>query len=205
MYERMIAFDIDGVLANFTRGFTRIAHRLYGSPVGDGASQETWFFEDYPQLGLNKEQCDFSTGAIWQEIKSSPFFWAELDALNPSVMPRIDAIKNKLFITNRAGVDPIGQSEQFLELHGILNPVVFLAAKKAPIVAQYHVVAMVDDYYPNVVEVKEVLPAGYVALHYTNYNRMHHETWLANGGEITLSVDHFIDECERRGYIEYGD
>jgi phosphoglycolate phosphatase-like HAD superfamily hydrolase len=30
-----LVFDIDGVLANFTRGFTRIANKLFGTPVGD--------------------------------------------------------------------------------------------------------------------------------------------------------------------------
>lgn len=204
MHEQVISFDIDGVLANFVRGFTRIAHRLFGTPVCDAQAQESWFFEEYPQLGLTKEQCDFANGPIWGELKASPLFWQELDPLNPSVMRRINAIKNKIFITNRMGVDAEGQTERFLQMWGIEHPTVIVAAKKAPIAVEYHVVAHVDDYYPNCMEIRNALSARrYVALLYTPYNREYHDTFKTFGGEVVLSVDQFIDECEKRKYVVY--
>ena len=201
--KQHISFDLDGVLANFTRGFTRIAHRLFGTPVGDGQSQESWYFEDYPQLGLTKEHCDFKNGPIWNEVRTSPRFWANLDPLNPSVMMRIHSIKNKIFITNRLGVDPIRQSIDFLWRCGVDDPIVLLAEKKGPVVVEYNVVAHVDDYYPNCTDIKAAAPDCYVAMHYAPYNKQYHAEWIAAGNEVTLSVDHFIDECDARGLTEY--
>lgn len=203
MTEGTIVFDIDGVLANFTRGFTRIAHALFGTPVGDATSQQNWMFEDFPELGLDKIQCDFANGPIWNQVRTDPSFWEDLDPLNVSVMRRINAIENKMFITNRVGIDPVRQSERFLERWGVENPLVILASKKAPVAAEYHCVAMLDDYYPNCTEVKDVLKSAFVCLHYAPYNKIHHADWLSRGGDITLSVDHFINECESRGLVRY--
>src|SRR4051812_2205891 len=199
--EQNIAFDIDGVLANFTRGFTRIAFDLFGTPVGDGQSQETWFFEAYPQLGLTKEQCGFTDGPIWNEVRTSQDFWYDLDPFNASVMHRIDRIKNKIFITNRLGVDPLQQTVDWLEQWGVLGPQVIVAEQKVPVALEYNVVAMTDDYIKNCNELKGVVK--FMALHYAPYNKIHHEDWTSRGGEIMLSVDHFINECEKRGYVEY--
>lgn len=209
MSKGLISFDLDGVLANFTRGFTRIANRLFGTPVGDIASQQNWMFEDFPELGLDKVQCDFVRGPIWAEVKTNPTFWADLDPNNVSVMPRINAIKNKIFITNRLGVDPLGQSIEFLERWGVKNPLVVVAEKKAPVAREYNVAAHVDDYYKNMVELANDGPKPlYLAFHYLPYNRIHHAEFLyalprEGDKEITLSVDQFIDGCERRGLVEY--
>lgn len=197
---RNIAFDIDGVLANFTRGFTRIAHELFGTPVGDGQSQETWYFEHYPQLGLTKEHCKWPDGPLWSAIFSSPTFWEELDPFNVSVMQRINRIRNKVFITNRPGIDTQGQSERFLQKWGIEDPVVIVAEQKLPVALEYGVVAMTDDYIKNCNELLGTVQ--FMSLHYAPYNKEHHVEWQAKGGVVSLSVDHFIDECEARGYVQ---
>jgi hypothetical protein len=196
--EGIIAFDIDGVLANFTRGFTRIGHQLFGTPVGDSESQQTWMFEEFTSLGLDKPKCD----AIWKVVKTSPDFWATLDPKNVSVMSRINRIANKVFITNRPGLNPIMQSEHFLELWGIENPRVIVAAEKGEIAKREHVVAVIDDLNTNVIDIKKWVPDCYATLLYCNYNKVHHEEWLYHHcGEIVLSVDEFIDGCYTRGLI----
>lgn len=202
MSKGLISFDLDGVLANFTRGFTRIGHELFGTPVGDGQSQETWFFEDYPQLGLDKVACDFKDGPIWGRIKTSPTFWEDLDPFNVSVMHRINRIKNKVFITNRLGVNPKEQSVMFLHKWGVYNANVIVAEKKAPVAVELNVVAHVDDYYKNIKELYvDATNVKFLALHYAPYNKIDHQSPFHH--MVTLSVDHFIDECEARGYVEY--
>ena len=42
-----ISFDLDGCLANFIRGITRIGHELYGIPVSDQGTQQTWNFNEW--------------------------------------------------------------------------------------------------------------------------------------------------------------
>lgn len=196
----VISFDLDGVLANFTRNFTRIANRLFKTPIGDSHSQESWMFEDYPPLGLDKAKCD----EVWKVIKSSKDFWANLDPLNPSIMFSIEKIKNKIFITNRPGELPREQSVAFLERWGVYEPKVIVAADKGPVALTERVTAHLDDYYPNVLDIHRVVPSAYTVLFYTNYNRVHHEDWRTNhNGPICLSVDQFIYECNERKLIEW--
>jgi hypothetical protein len=194
-----IAFDIDGVLANFTRGFTRIANHLFGTPIGDHPSQESWMFEDLPSLDLDKAKCD----AVWKVIKDSQNFWANLDPFNPSVMFVIEKIENKIFITNRPGHLPKEQSIAFLERWGVYGPNVIVAADKVPTVKDHNVVAMIDDYEKNCFPIREAVPECYTAMLHTPYNKIHHAKWLAMGGEIVLSVDQFIYNCKQRGLVRW--
>lgn len=198
----MISFDLDGVLRNFTRGFTRVAYDLFGTPVGDPTCQQTWGFEDFPNLGLSKEQCHFD-GPIWKKIRESAEFWRNLDPLNPTVMLRINRLKNKVFITNTVGVDAHAQSVDFLERWGVYNPTVVLASDKGPAAVEHRVVAHLDDYLPNCAAIRSALPLSYVALLYVPYSKTWTTEWTTQGGEVALSVDHFLNECDRRGLSVY--
>lgn len=221
-----ISFDLDGVLANFTRSFTRVANRLFGTPVSDMAAQQHWMFEDVPELGLDKAKCD----AVWKIIKESKGFWANLDPFNASIMFTIENIKNKVFITNRLGIDPQAQSEFFLRRWGVTDAKVIVAKEKGPIAVAENVVAHIDDYYPNCTDIKAAVPGAYVALLYTPYNKIHHAAWLGATtvknkatwldylrmrepgtttiytdplGDVVLSVDQFIMNCDKRNLIQW--
>lgn len=195
-----ISFDLDGVLANFTRGFTRIASDLYGTPTCDEAACRQWMFEDFEPLCLSKEQCDFAAGPIWACVKSDPSFWRKLDPLNPSIMKVINQIENKVFITNRFGIDVQRQSVDFLEQWGVEDPLVIVGSDKGPIAKEHNVIAHTDDYLPNCVRVRESLPDAFIMLHSAPYNFDLQPTW---DGPIALSVDHFIAECEKRRIIKW--
>lgn len=200
----MISFDLDGCLRNFTRGFTRIAHELFGTPVGDGPSQQSWFFESFPELGLDAEACDWNKGPIWTRIKTSETFWQDLDPFNTSVMKRIDRIENKVFITNTVGVKCHEQCVEFLERWGVHNPLVVVAADKKAASIDYNVVAHIDDFLKNCLDLRESIGADkYIALLYVPYSKVWQPEWKELGGEIVLSVDHFIDECDKRGLTQY--
>jgi hypothetical protein len=192
-----VSFDLDGVLANFTRGFTRVGRRLFGTPVGNESNQKTWDFEAFPELRLDKTL----TKQMWADLLRDNAFWTNLDPLNVSVMPEVDAIRNKVFITNRAGIDPKTQSERFLEAWGVREPRVFLASEKVPVAKELQVVAHVDDYIVNCRDLKAALPDAYIAMLWTPYNEVHHAEWRALGGEIVVSVEQFIDEADRRKLI----
>jgi hypothetical protein len=195
-----ISFDMDGCLANFTRGILRAAHELYGTPVGGHYVQKTWYYHEWPALGLTKEQ----VGEVWALVTSRPGFWADLDPFNPSIMPRINRLTNRVFITNRHSIDdPAAQTVRFLERWGVQDPTVVVAAAKAQPSIDYNVVAHVDDYYPNCVEILKARPEAYVALLWTEYNEVHHAEWTALGGSIVLSIDHYLDEVDRRGLSDY--
>lgn len=195
-----ISFDLDGVLANYIRGFLRIGHDLFGTPIGGHAIQKTWYFEDFDELRLTKPMVK----QMWEAVTKDPTFWAELDPLNPSIMRRINRIDNRIFITNREGIDPLWQSKAFLERWGVRNPDVFVAKDKVPIAVEQKLIAHVDDFYPNCVELKKALPDAYIALLWTGYNEKFHREWCGQyGGSVVLSVDDFVNELDARGLSQY--
>jgi len=201
MSKGVISIDVDGVLANFTRAFTRLGYQLFKTPVSDNEAQQFWMFEDFPELGLTKVKC----AEIWKIIKSDPYFWAELDPLNISLMHRINSIKNRIFITNRPGIATDKQTVAFLERWGVYEPVVLVAEKKAPVAVEYNVVAHLDDYIVNCEEIKAALPNAYVALVAKPYNEAYRYDWQTGPyqGEVVLSADDFFNKCDERGLIEW--
>lgn len=219
--QGVISFDLDGVLANFTRGFTRIGSKMFGAATGDQPSQTSWIFEDVPELGLSKSDVGhpIKGGGMWAEVIKSPYFWANLDPINVSIMHTIDRIKNKVFITNRLGENPIGQSKTFLERWGVIEPVIYLAADKGPIAQQLNVVAHIDDFFPNCRDIQAAVPDAYVAMLAVPYNVQYRTPprlpWYDRirgwqgvpewDGSIVASVDHFIAECDKRDLIEWSD
>lgn len=195
-----ISFDLDGCLANFIRGILRIGHELYGTPVGGHVVQKQWNFDEWPELGLTKDQFR----AMFKECMKRPRFWQDLDPYNPSIMPRIGKLVNRVFITNRASEhDAARQSRIFLANWGIACPHVIVASDKVPAAKELQVIAHVDDLYDNCVALKDAIPDAYVALLWTDYNECYHDEWKARGGEVVLSVDHFMDECDKRGLSRY--
>jgi len=197
--SKVISFDVDGVLANFTRGFTRVARRLHGTPVGTEGSQYAWMFEDVQELCLDTLKCD----AAWEVIWSDPTFWEDLDPLNPSVMHLIDELKTTVFITNRKGPAVDFQTRRFLSKWGVHYPNVIVAEKKGPVAKELGIVAHIDDYFKNCLDIKEAVPDCYTAMLATPYNTMHRDTVRAKGINIVMSVDHFIHNCEEMGLAEW--
>lgn len=221
-----ISFDLDGVLANFTRGFTRIGARLFGSTPGDQPSQASWIFEEVPELELTKERVGhpIKGGGMWAEVIKSPSFWANLDPINVSIMHTIDKIKNKVFITNRLGVQPREQSVSFLERWGVIEPNVIVAADKGPVAQKLNVTAHLDDYFPNCTDIAKAMPNAFVSLLGVPYNLQYRtpttaplpprwspaRLWdtpvikpAAWQGHVAMSTDHFIMECDKRGLIQW--
>jgi hypothetical protein len=191
----LIAFDIDGVLADFLRGFTRIGHRRFGTPICD--THEWMFKDDFPEVGLDTAACE----EIWQEVKNSQDFWATLDPRNVSVMHRINHIQNKIFITNRPGCNTAQQTVHFLETWGVENPKVILASEKGPVAKQENVVAVVDDLHKNCIDIKRAVPGCFTALLYCEYNKPYQQFVRDAGCHVVLSVDQFIDGCYARGLV----
>lgn len=192
--KQTVSFDVDGVLADFTRGFTRIAHDLFGTPVGDHSYQPTWMFEEFPALGLTKPMVK----EVWDVIKVNPVFWMDLDPLNVSIMRRIDKIDNAVYITNRPGIDTRWQTETFLRRWGVRDARVYVAADKPPMMRELNVVAHLDDWEVNVKATREQLPNVYAPLLATSYNVAFH-----NEPPVLYSVDQYIHECDSRGFIQW--
>lgn len=190
-----VSLDIDGCLANYVRSYTRIGHKLFGTPVCD--TQSLWDHWDSPELQLSKSQCDIIRG----EILASPYFWAYLDPLNQSVMYRIERYNNRIFITKREGLHVHQQTVKFLERWWISHPVVYVAKDKAAIAKARNVVAHLDDCPRNCLAMKSALPDAYIALLSQLYNQSRHDECRAQGIVVVYSVDQFCTAIESKGLV----
>lgn len=110
----LIGFDIDGVLADFTRAFRVLANRKHGVPVYSGGRQATWLFDD-----MTREQ----VRAIWAEIDGESGFWSGLDPLITrgeihDLSAAADAGAQFIYVTSRPAYAR-NETLQWLMVHGL--------------------------------------------------------------------------------------
>lgn len=105
-----VIVDVDGVLADFTLGYRRLARLWYGLPVWSTREQATWCFSDVTQ-----EQDD----AIWGYVNDPAHeFWLTLDSLvsGPTWTRLRDLGRQRpvYYVTARTGSSAKRQTEVWL-------------------------------------------------------------------------------------------
>lgn len=128
--QRVIMFDVDGVLADFNASFTLEGHLLFGTKIFSDAEQLDWNYED--EGAMNKEQ----RTKAWEVVKNTPLWWFRLCPLVlEETFHRINGLQTRhevLFVTNRVShCEPPGwQTKLWLKKHGIELPSVVVTKKK---------------------------------------------------------------------------
>lgn len=142
---RTLILDVDGVLADFVYGFTRLANKLFGSPVYGTLHQRSWDKFD----GLDRHQI----AEVWAEVRESPDFWFSLPTLTKSEdFERINNFPGSVyFVTSRPGRDPKTQTEEWLIDCGVERPTVLVSSKKGEAASILSASAMLDDKAGNVI------------------------------------------------------
>lgn len=130
MKHRNLMFDVDGVLADFIGGFTRLANSLHPTvPIVTTEQQPS--YHDYP--GMTKDQVN----ETWQHVVKDGTFWTRLDPLvGLDVLRRIAQLNEDhhvYFVTARHGIYAKIQTELWLQEQGIENPTVILTQNKGEI------------------------------------------------------------------------
>lgn len=126
--HKVIQLDMDGVLADFSLGFTTLGHELFGTPIVTCTEQVTWNF----RFGLTPEQQD----ETWRRLQLTDNWWRSLEPLVDSwVLNRIQNLSlqyDVYFVTNRlSGMTPAGiQTVHWLNEHGIFNARVLVSKHK---------------------------------------------------------------------------
>ena len=117
--QQIIAFDVDGVLTDFTYGFTSVARSL-------GIVSEPWSGDQQPNWHF-----PFYAAPVWTAIESMPNWWMTLRPLvSPAEVRRLNNYLQSgnhraLFLTNRTdkrthGSLPVGtQTTYWLQAQGI--------------------------------------------------------------------------------------
>ena len=116
----IIACDIDGVLADFNKGFVKLFPL---TPNAHARTQSETFPQvwDWPrQLGASREE----TEAAWKHVEESPSFWKDLEAMEGAVIAlellcAATVDHTIYFVTKRFGKECRRQSIEWLEQHGM--------------------------------------------------------------------------------------
>ena len=153
-----IGFDLDGVLANFHYGFSKIANELFGSPIVKDVNEvKAYRWEDwgYP---LDKKQHN----KVWREIDSNTNdFWLDLQPLvENTIFERMKKMEkencNFFFITSRkntAGKSALSQTKDWIEsCTALKNFSVIPSHRKGGILDRAEIDYFIDDLPENVIE-----------------------------------------------------
>ena len=148
MKRQVVLFDIDGVLADFVKGFTTLASRMFeGVPITETVNQPKW--DGFP--GMTDKQI----AAVWAEIDTGRPFWSELEPMATEYeLERIDQLTSfadVYFTTARRGEGALFQTKAWLHDRAIWNPNIILVHKKGEVAKALNATFMIDDKAGNAV------------------------------------------------------
>ena len=118
----VVMWDIDGVLADFTLGFTELANGLYPSiPVNGTSVQKFWQFTGQSSAWTKEKET-----ACWKWIQKSDSFWYNLSSLlvraDQLAMGRLAKVFDFQYVTGRFGEDSRNQTTNWLMTMGVPRP-----------------------------------------------------------------------------------
>ena len=195
----IIGVDVDGVLANFEAGYTKLLSKCAGGriEVPSDFQPASWNYEE--TLGFTTREVSDS----WEEIKRSPSFWRDLPPL-PGAVDALNTLWRKFalaethevyFITTRPGLTARYQTELWLSRHGFPRPCVLICrGNKAPIVKNLGIRRFIDDKSETAIAVYEETDSLVWLPRYA-YNRDAQE-YAKDKGKFTCidSVTEFVEE-----------
>ena len=118
----MIAVDMDGIVSNFSLGFSKVVRELTAgaAPLVTNYDDITewewlpWYWKGRFSAKLNEQ--------AWDEINRSFDFWQGLEPLFPEQMDELRAMNARrevVFMTRREGKDAFWQTMDWLDKYGI--------------------------------------------------------------------------------------
>ncbi len=168
MANNIILFDIDGVLADFILGYTKLGMKMgFLNHAWSTLSQREWDMPEIPKM---------QQSAIWEKIKQDSWFWTELEPLqDKNTFEEINDLEclgsAVYFVTSRPGVNVKNQTELWLKERGILRPTVLISSLKGQIASGLKATHLIDDKAGNCVYVAYESPRTQVYLLDREYNR----------------------------------
>lgn len=120
-----IALDLDGCLSNFHYSFSKIANKLFGTPIVENI-KDVKKYDWYDWFPLTKEQCKLT----WKEIdKNVENFWLDaVPLVDIPIFRRLESLEkanhNIFFVTLRrdtAGMNVLQQTNLWIKKHSNLT------------------------------------------------------------------------------------
>ena len=140
-----LGIDIDGCLASFTGGYTRLLKQQRDLPI----TYDVWDWDK--KAGYTKEERDNA----WHQIHTTDF-WFELEPLDGALdaLEQLESMSEDndiYFITHRSGKQAKQQTEDWLFQYGITTPTVLISGlDKSPLISSLELNFYVDDKFDNV-------------------------------------------------------
>ena len=153
-----IAFDLDGVLADFAGAYSAIKRRLAPRPAAGVLGLSGAGSQDGPVPARMERR-------IWREIQSTEDFWTTLDPIEPAVIAGIHEVAvryrwDTFFVTQRpatAGVNVQRQTQLWLVEQGFSMPAVIVhRGPRGQLAAALELDFLVDDAVEHCVDVLDV-------------------------------------------------
>lgn len=146
-----LAFDVDGVLANFAEAFAKKLVKVTGeNKFPTPLVIPCWDWDKY--YGYTNDQI----AAAWDNIVADGLFWQKLKPIpEPGVFSRLNVLSKThpvYFITNRMGLNCKQQTEKFLYEQGINYPTVLVTGNKRPVLESLKIEFFIDDRLPTMQE-----------------------------------------------------
>lgn len=193
--QKSIIIDVDGVLADFTLGFTTTAMKEFNSniPCIPSVFHQKWSFKDIMSPS--------AVNATWEYIHANPDWWGSLRSLlSVDEGDRLQYIGTKVpiyFVTHRPENARVPTAKWLTEIIGIEYPSVICSKKKGEIAKVLNASHAIDDKLENIwcIHWLSDSPQTKAYLLDRPYNRIDVEVGANNVYRIK-TFEEFLDEVE---------
>jgi len=163
----IFACDVDGVIANFTEGFSRLLNKLDGKdrlPIVKDNQAETWEWRDWYALDeIPRDELDKLLEDAWENYikKHGNSLWSGLKPLFPDAMEMLNKAAREhpiIFMTRRDGPGAWQETSSWLRRYGIDNPMIYVikpGEEKGDVCRKLGIKTIIDDsprYAPELLE-----------------------------------------------------
>lgn len=188
MTPLVIQIDLDGVLADFARGFTKLRSKVCSERALEvpmlQANQTVW--------GECSDNDTLGNAEAWAALRKDTYFWRVLEPMvEQREFNRIAYLHQEhyvYFVTAREGRFAKYQTECWLVKRGIENPTVVMTADKAGFMRAAGVQYAIDD-HPGFVDAMLKVPGANVYLMDRPYNQQYDAPGLVRVAELSAFLD----------------
>ena len=195
MKHLVLMFDVDGVLAHFTLGYTKLLNSIAKSgPILTNDQVEEWDFD------ARLWPANVVRGA-WEYIKQSDSFWYDLETLASSEdllrVGSLQAQHDVYFTTSRPGKSSKIQTEMWLQKYNVFNPTVIVTNKKGEVAKVLGADYAIDDKAGNAIVIPYFSPKTRSYLLGAKYNQFDHAVVGAKVRRVSKLSD-YLDAIEEQ-------